>query len=74
MAAQEQWEQAGRLSGAASALCPVAGPSRPVQDASEQHLTALATAAIGEATWASARAAGQSLSLDRAIAEALVNT
>ena len=73
MAAQEQWEQAGRLSGAASALCPVAGPSRPVQDASEEHLTALATAAIGEATWASARAAGQSLSLDRAIAEALAN-
>ncbi len=73
-AAQEHWEQAGRLAGAATALGALHRTPLAFEDATQHHLTATASAAIGEDAWAAALAAGQALPLERAIAEALAST
>jgi predicted ATPase/class 3 adenylate cyclase len=65
-------EQAARLLGAAAALREAIGAPRPsVEQALNEQAMAGARAALGEERWAAAFAAGQAMTLEEAIAEAL---
>jgi predicted ATPase len=65
-------ERAARLFGAAAALREAMGIPLPAPDREEvEQAVAAARAALGEDAWAASFAAGQALSLEQAIAEAL---
>ena len=67
-----QGERAAQLLGAAAALRETIGaPQPPLEQAEVEQAVAEARAALGEAVWAAAFAAGRALSLEQAIAEAL---
>jgi predicted ATPase/class 3 adenylate cyclase len=67
--------QAARLLGAAESLRQAVGARlQPIMQADIEVVVAPARAALGEAAWATAFAAGQALSLEEAIAEALDTT
>ena len=67
-----QGERAARLLGAASALREALGAPQPAQDKADVEQAVVdARAALGEAAWAAAFAAGQAMMLQEAIAEAL---
>jgi tetratricopeptide (TPR) repeat protein len=70
LAAQEQWELAGCLTGAATALRAMNGAPLSMEETSQQ-LTLAGTAAIGEAAWVSAVTRGSALSPEQAIVEGL---
>ncbi len=64
--------RAARLLGAAAALRETLGAPQPPQEREEtEQAVAGARAALGETAWAAAVAAGQKLTLEQAIAEAL---
>lgn len=66
--------RAGRLCGAAAALRAAIGVQLPVgRRANVERTTAVARAALGEADFTAAWAAGQAMSLEQAIAEALAD-
>jgi tetratricopeptide (TPR) repeat protein len=68
---QTEWERAARLLGAAAALREAIGTPLPLVDrAAIEDATTPTRAALGEASFAAAWAAGQALSLEEAIAEA----
>ena len=70
-----QGERAAQLLGAAAALRETIGaPQPPLEQAEVEQAVAEARAALGEAVWAAAFAAGRALSLEQAIAEALDET
>jgi hypothetical protein len=70
-----QAERAARLLGAAAALSEAIGAPQVLRGQEETERTvAPARAALGEEAWAAAFAAGQALSLEEAIAEALKET
>lgn len=65
-------ERAARLLGAAEAARETIGAPQPAEDwADVEQAMAAARAALGEECWAAAYVAGQALSLDDAVAEAL---
>jgi non-specific serine/threonine protein kinase len=67
-----QGERAARLLGAAAAVRETLGaPPPPEERAETEQGVAAARAALGEERWAAAFAAGQALTLEQAIAEAL---
>ena len=70
---QRQYEHAALLVGAAEALAgtAVGDPTSAEERAEEQEMIAAARAALGDERFAAAHAAGQLLSLDAAVAEAL---
>ncbi|MCA1666093.1 MAG: tetratricopeptide repeat protein [Thermomicrobia bacterium] len=69
--AQGQWARGARLFGAAAALRETIGAPLPLVDRpSIEQAEITAHAAIGTETYASARAAGQAMSLEQAITEA----
>jgi predicted ATPase/class 3 adenylate cyclase len=70
-----QGERAARLVGAAAAVRETIGAPQPSDErADTEAAVAAARAALGEEQWAAAFAAGQALSLEQAIAEALGET
>jgi hypothetical protein len=67
-----QGERAARLLGAAAALRETIGAPLPLPERADvEQAVAGARAALGEAEWTAAFAAGRMLSLEQAIAEAL---
>jgi hypothetical protein len=67
-----QAERAARLLGAAAALSETVGAPQVLRGREETERTvAPARAALGKERWAAAFAAGQALSIEEAIAEAL---
>jgi hypothetical protein len=67
-----QGVHAARLLGAAAAVhATVGAPQPPVERVDTEAAVALARAVLGDETWAAAFAAGQALSLEEAVAEAL---
>jgi predicted ATPase/class 3 adenylate cyclase len=70
-----QLERAARLLGAAAALRETIGTPQPkVERQDTEEAVAAVRAALGEEAWAAAHAAGQALTLEEAIAEALEET
>ncbi|HEV2239021.1 MAG TPA: tetratricopeptide repeat protein [Ktedonobacterales bacterium] len=68
-------ERAARLLGAAAALRELRGAPQPPQERTDvEEAVAGARAALGEEAWATAFAAGRTLSLEAAIAEVLVES
>jgi hypothetical protein len=67
-----QGERAARLLGAAAALREALGAPQPAQDRADmEQAVAAVRGALGEKTWVAAFEAGQALTLEEAIAEAL---
>jgi hypothetical protein len=72
VAAAGHGEQAARLFGTATALREAIGAPRPsVERTLTEQEVATARQALGEEAWAAAFAAGQAMTLDEAIAQAL---
>ncbi len=71
-AAAGQAERAARLLGAEATLHETIGiPILPAEQAGIEEAAAPARAALGEEAWVAAYAAGQAMTLEEAIAEAL---